>query len=115
MSVQPQQRQATSGPESLFGTWGTEVQCAAHAADNMQDQRLFPLIISNEWIQQGWIYCYLQWRGHNTDSNNIQAFALAQCGEDTIRDYQLEFNLETSELKIQWSKNFTTDPLQRCE
>ena len=115
IKIQPEPPPQTEGPEKLFGIWGTDNQCTAHAGGNRIDQRLFPVVISNEWIQQGWIYCYLQWYDTSSTASITQATAFAQCGEDTIRDYQLIMELTDDQLQIQWSSTFTSSPLRRCE
>ncbi len=103
------------GPVALFGTWGTAAQCAAHKTGNNTDMRLFPYVVSNDWIQQGMVYCYLVWREQFSDAAGTQAHALAQCGEDGLRDYQVFVDLREGRLRIRWSEDFTTRELQACE
>jgi len=112
-NVQP--KSDNRGPEALFGTWGTAAQCAAHKAGNNTDMRLFPYVISNDWIQQGMVYCYLVWRERFSDATGTQAYAFAQCGEDSVRDYQVFLDLREGTLRIRWSEDFTTRELQACE
>lgn len=114
MSVQPQLRDTTQGPARLFGTWGTTAQCNADKAGGKQKQRFFPLVINNEWIKQGMIYCHLQWQGHSSLGTVTRAQALAQCGEDTLREYQISLNLENKKLIVRWSKDFSTKALEAC-
>ena len=103
-----------NAPAALLGTWGTARQCAAHKSGRVDDPRLFPYIITRDWIKQGFIYCYLAWYEQTGDAVGNQAFAFAQCGEDHLRDYQLEMNLHDGKLRIQWSQDFTTRELQAC-
>ena len=111
-NVQP--RANNYGPQALFGTWGTAEQCAAHKAGNNTDLRLFPYVISNDWIQHGMVYCYLGWREQFTNASGAQAHAVAQCGEDSLRDYQVFLDLRDGSLRIRWSEDFTTRELQAC-
>ena len=101
-------------PESLLGIWGTVRQCAAHKSGKTDDPRLFPYVITRDWLKQGFIYCYLAWHEPSADVGDNQAFAFAQCGEDQLRDYHVELNLRDGKLRIQWSEDFTTRELEAC-
>lgn len=112
-SLQPRAGAGTA-PQPLLGIWGTAEQCAAHESGNNDNPRLFPYRISGDWIRQGNIYCYLSWRDHEGDSDGLRAYALAQCGEDNLREYQLRLLLQQGELQIRWSEDFTTRALRAC-
>jgi hypothetical protein len=103
------------GPATLMGTWGTAEQCAAHGSGDNEDPRLFPYLITGDWIRQGFIYCYLSWQDHINDADGTRAQAVAQCGEDSLRDYQIFLRLNNNKLEIRWSKDFTTPMLQACK
>ena len=76
--------------------------------------RLFPYVITRDWIQQGMLYCYMSWREQYSDAKATQADAFAQCGEDGIRDYRILLTLRDGKLRIRWSEDFTTGELQAC-
>jgi len=113
-SLQPR-LSGNKAPSALLGIWGTARQCAAHKSGKTDDPLLFPYIITHDWIKQGFIYCFLAWYEPTRSVGNNQAFAFAQCGEDQLRDYQLELNLREGKLSIRWSDDFTTRELEACE
>ncbi len=102
-------------PDSLLGTWGTGTQCDAHRAGDISSPSLLPYEITREWIQQGFIYCYLSWIGYERAGDSVTAHAWAQCGEDNLRDYRLRLQRETDQLQIRWSEDFSTPQLQNCD
>ena len=104
-----------AAPESLFGTWGSPAQCAAHRAGEFDNPALYPYEISQDWIRQGLVYCYMRWRNKSDGTYGLQAMAEAQCGEDTIRDYRLVLELREETLRIHWSADFSTASLQLCQ
>lgn len=113
LSLQPR-LSGNKAPSALLGIWGTARQCAAHKSGKTDDPLLFPYIITHDWIKQGFIYCFLAWYEPTRNIRGNQAFAFAQCGEDQLRDYQLELNLRDGKLSIQWSEDFTTQELEAC-
>lgn len=102
-------------PDSLLGTWGTGTQCDAHRAGDTSSPSLLPYEITQEWIRQGFIYCYLSWNGHEKGNDAVTAYARAQCGEDNLRDYRLRLRHSAGRLQIRWSEDFTTAKLQHCD
>ena len=44
----------------------------------------------------------------------MEAMALAQCGEDDLRDYRLVLRRQGGRLHIRWSEDFTTGELLAC-
>jgi hypothetical protein len=112
-SLQPRM-QGIQVPRSLLGTWGTAEQCRAHNTGKIDNPRLYPYLISSEWIRQGNVYCYLLWHEHEHDADSLQATALAQCGEDNLREYSLVLSLRQQQLRIRWSDDFTTRALEAC-
>ena len=96
-----------AAPEALLGTWGTAAQCAT-------DEAPAPYRIDREWIEQNGIYCYLAWQAHQARDNGSETFALAQCGEDTLREYRIFLLLDEPRLRIRWSDTYSTPPLTRC-
>ena len=101
-------------PARLLGVWGTAPQCAAYRSGNEQPG-LLPYHIDADWLRQGKVYCYLGWRGHQEKDGSIEAFALAQCGEDDLREYLLLLQLGAGSLRIRWSEDYTTAKLSACE
>lgn len=112
-SLQPLPESATA-PALLLGVWGSARQCTAYHSGNNQPG-LLPYHINAEWLRQGTVYCYLSWRGQNDVAGVIEAFALAQCGEDDLREYQLALQLRAGSLRIRWSADYTTPELQACQ
>lgn len=102
-------------PAALLGTWGTSTQCPAKLAENPALARFSPYHIDLEWLRQGGIYCYLSWQGNYADDTGSETHALAQCGEDSLREYRIVLRLEKSRLRIHWSESYSTPTLERCD
>lgn len=103
---------AAEAPRWLLGAWGSEAQCRAHQAGEESNPARLPFVIDPQWIRQGFIYCYLTWRGHDAEKN--RAWADARCGEDDLREYSLVLNLRGQALDIRWSDSFTARNLRFC-
>lgn len=101
-------------PARLLGVWGRAEQCAAYRHGKTDDPRLFPYRISEQWLGQGGIYCYLLWQNSEQTGEDYRAYALAQCGEDSLREYRLVLTLQQQKLRIRWSDDFTTRALEAC-
>lgn len=112
-SLQPPMESATA-PARLLGVWGTAHQCAAYGSGNEQPG-LLPYHIDANWLRQGKVYCHLGWRGQREKDGVIEAFALARCGEDDLREYPLLLQLDGGILRIRWSDDYTTPKLRACE
>ncbi len=97
-------------PAALLGTWGTPAQCAARGTGEPP----FAYRIDREWLEQAGIYCYLSWQASFAREAGSQTHALAQCGEDTLREYRLVLWLDDAALRIRWSASYTTPELRRC-
>ncbi len=102
-------------PPDLLGTWGTPTQCPEKRLKHPSPARFFPIHITREWMEQGGIFCYLSWQGHFPNGPGSEIHALAQCGEDTLREYRLVLRLENSRLQIRWSDSYSTPKLERCD
>ena len=105
---------ALDGPASLFGVWGNERQCRAHRDGDETNPSRLPYIIGSQWLRQGFIYCYLSWRGYEDTGEGTRAWADARCGEDDLRDYRLRLELREHRLSIRWSNDFSVFRLQAC-
>ena len=101
-------------PAILLDTWGTASQCQAHRAGIVDDMRRLPYVIGEQWIRHGVFYCWINWLGHRELQSGAQTHAILQCGEDTLRSYDVLFRIEQDRLRIRWSKDFTTRALERC-
>ena len=101
-------------PASLLGTWGTAIQYDAHRAGDTSSPSLLPYEITQQWIRQGFIYCYLSWVGQELHDDTVSAHAWAQCGEDNLRDYRLRLQRKAGYLQIRWSDDFITASLEAC-
>ena len=105
---------AIAAPAALTGTWGTDRQCATFAAGGSDNPALMPYQISSDWVKQGFLYCFLSWRGETRVGGQPLYYAEARCGEDDLRDYRLSFELRDKRLRIYWSEDFTTAALEAC-
>jgi hypothetical protein len=114
ISLQPSAERGVDGPALLYGTWGTREQCDAHRAGVQDDFRLFPYVIDDQWIQHGIIWCHVTWLGHQGKGEQLRAQAFLRCGEDSLREYHVFFDLQQGLLTMRWSEDFSTRPLQRC-
>lgn len=112
--MMPDPSDNAQGPVVLYPAWGTAQQCEAHRAGDNADFQLFPYVIDHEWIQHGVIWCRLSWQGYESGELHTRARALARCGEDTVRDYVVFFDLQDGVLEMSWSRDFRTGRLQRC-
>ena len=101
-------------PSALLGSWGNAAQCARLAAGGSDNPGLMPYQISADWLRQGFLYCYLAWRGQTRVDGETRYFADASCGEDDLRDYRLTLELRDRRLQIRWSEDFTTAALEAC-
>ena len=111
--LQPQKNGARA-PEALLGAWGDTAQCAAHRAGGNQDPRLFPYLISDDWIQHGMVFCQIEWQSAQGEPPNLSVGAFARCGEDGPREYRILLELSQGNLRIRWSEDFTTTALTAC-
>ena len=114
ISMQPATPGGVSAPQQLFGTWGTAEQCEAHRRGVRDDHRLFPYVIDDQWLSQGVIWCRVTWLGQHGGGDTLRAQGYLQCGEDTLREYHVFFELLEQRLIMRWSQDFSTRALQRC-
>ena len=103
------------GVAAVYGTWGTAAQCAHPRDDSTGIAHMQPYEISAQWIRQGWFHCYLTWLGQSNGDGGLEALALAQCGEDLLRDYRIVLSLREERLQIHWSADYSTPELRVCE
>lgn len=111
----PRATDAIDAPASLFGTWGTAAQCENWRERERADSSGVLYHLDREWLRQGGIYCYLTWRSRYPLANGLEIHALAQCGEDTLREYDLVLRLQDEQLQLRWSDDFSTRQLIRCD
>lgn len=114
-SLQDQPGAGADAPAQLLATWGTAAQCAARESGSDDNSTGSPFTLTEEWIRQGPIYCYLNWQAHTPVESGSETLAFAQCGEDTLREYRLQLLLVQDRLRIRWSDDYTTPLLQRCD
>lgn len=101
-------------PAPFLGTWGTDAQCDAHARKQRNDPRLHPYELSDEWLKQGFLYCFVGWRAYRQRNGDHWANLWLRCGEDAVRQYDALLRIADDQLTIRWSDDFTTRPLRRC-
>ena len=105
---------AAEAPEAMLAVWGTPTQCQVHAIGRHDNISQLPYVITDQWLSRGVLYCFIHWREQRRSENGLRARATLQCGEDAVRDYQAFFTLSDGLLEIRWSKDFTTQRLERC-
>ena len=108
--------QTASGlfPPELEGAWGTAEQCAVLRAGADEHPGKATYRIDADWIIQGLVHCQVRWLGSEQTGNGKRYSAMAQCGEDDLRDYRLSMLLNADGLSIRWSFDYVTPVLQRC-
>ena len=99
---------------SLYGIWGTEAQCTKALITPTGTKRAAPFDIGPDWLGHGDIWCRLNWGTVEQTATEIFAVAQAQCGEDAIRDYNIKFRLNESDLTLVWNLLIKNGPLMRC-
>lgn len=102
-------------PSLFFGTWGNRTQCDAGKTSRLDDFRMQPYRLSDEWLQHGFLYCFVGWRAYRQHGDRHLANVWLRCGEDTVRRYDAVLSLSDDRLTIRWSRDFTTRALERCD
>ena len=100
--------------EKLYGTWGTEKQCARAPVVPGSLVESEPFVINSEWVKRGVIWCKLSWFPVEDKQDGFFTGANALCGEDTIQNYILSMTLAKDELTILWGHSNKKGPLKLC-
>lgn len=103
---------ADDGYDALYGTWGTESQCAREALGPDGVVYSEPVEIGPTWLRQGPSWCRLRWFPLEMREEETFTGAFAQCGEDGIRDYRLRMELTGEALLLRWDLLYATGPLK---
>jgi len=98
----------------LYGLWGTETQCSRGLITLTGSKRAAPFEITTDWLGHGEVWCRLSWFTVVESENNVFASARALCGEDTVQNFRVSFNLEGEELTIGWNDLLFNGPFMRC-
>lgn len=98
----------------FYGTWGNEQQCARAPIKPGGTVLAEPFEIDGEWLRQGRLWCRLKWFPIETREDGVVSGAHAQCGEDSVRDYVLGFDLTDGELRLRWDFLLSNGPFPRC-
>jgi hypothetical protein len=101
--------------ETLYGTWGTDKQCARAPVVPGSLVESEPFVINSQWLRRGVIWCKLSWFPVEDRENGFFTGANALCGEDTIQNYILSMTLANDELTILWGHSNKKGPLKLCE
>ena len=101
-------------PAELAGAWGSVQQCEHLLTGEPEHPGKATYRISADWIRQGLVHCQVNWLGEQTVPDGKRFHAMAQCGEDDLRDYRLLMQLSEEGLSIRWSLDYSTAVLQRC-
>lgn len=100
--------------EALYGTWGTEKQCARAPVVPGSLVQSEPFEINSQWLKRGVIWCKLSWFPVEDRQNGFYTGANAICGEDTIQRYILNMDFSNDELTILWRFSNKYGPLKLC-
>lgn len=98
----------------IVGVWGTDAQCAGALITPKGTKRAAPFEIHPDWLENGDVWCRLNWTSVQTRASDTRAIAEAVCGEDMERDYQITFRLIDDALTIVWDWTFQNGPMRRC-
>ncbi|WP_421702624.1 hypothetical protein [Aliiroseovarius sp.] len=99
----------------LEGRWGTAAQCAGLPIVAGGTRLAAPVEVGAEWLKQGEVWCRLTWFAAQPRADGLFRAARAQCGEDSVRGYNLGFALEGETLTLLWDEALVNGPLSRCE
>ena len=99
---------------SLFGEWGTEKQCQRELIIPTGTKHATPFDIQPDWMSYGDVWCRLLWSPSTSSGKNTYATAKGLCGEDSVRDYQITFEVSDNALTIFWDQWHKNGPLMRC-
>jgi len=100
--------------EAIYGTWGTEKQCARAPIQAGVDVLAQPFEITPRWLRQGQHWCSLKWGPIEARGDGFFTGAHAQCGEDSVRGYFIGMELSGGELTLRWDFPISNGPLARC-
>ena len=107
--------QASANERDVFyGTWGTAKQCAGEPLKPGGTVLAEPFSITPEWLKQGRLWCRLSWLPIEPRGDGFFTVAQAQCGEDSVRDYSLRFELSSGKLTLRWGFLLSNGPLAPC-
>jgi hypothetical protein len=109
--------------EPLYGEWGTQTQCARALITPKGTKHAAPFDVRPDWLGNGDVWCRLVWTIVHPKPDGVIGIAHGLCGEDAVREYQINFDLTNDELKIRWNlglRNGRWDlgiengPMMRC-
>jgi len=103
-----------SDQELFYGKWGTEAQCSEALITEKGTKRATPFEIRPDWLGHGDVWCRLSWVFLDSSPDGTFAVTKALCGEDSVSDYQIEFDLSGNELILVWDGQLKNGPLKRC-
>jgi len=103
-----------SDRELFYGKWGTEAQCSGALIAEKGTKRATPFEVRPDWLGYGDVWCRLNWVYLGSTPDGTFAVTKALCGEDSARDYQINFELSGNELILVWDEEFKNGPLMRC-
>ena len=103
-----------AGRDVFYGTWGTAQQCARAPVKPGGTVLAEPFEINAKGMRQGLFWCRLRWLPVAARDKGFFTGALAQCGEDGVRDYHLRMKLSDKTLTLHWSFQQSSGPLTRC-
>ncbi len=100
--------------DDLYGSWGTEKQCARAPFKAGVEVFAEPFEIRPGWLKHGEFWCKLNWGPIEARSDGFFTVAFAACGEDTVRQYILGMELSGEALTLRWDFPHSNGPLARC-
>ena len=101
--------------EPLYGKWGTEAQCAGELITPKGTKRASPFDFQSQWLRNGEVWCRMNWGVVDKTEGGLFTVAQGQCGEDSVRGYNINFRLVGDELTLVWNLWHKVGPLMRCD
>ncbi|MEM6486900.1 MAG: hypothetical protein AAF677_01300 [Pseudomonadota bacterium] len=99
----------------LYGTWGTDQQCAREPLAPDLTILAEPFEIGPQWLKRGQVWCALNWFPVEQRPDGIFTGAFARCGEDGVRDYVVGMRLTGDSLTLRWDFfSVVNGPLAQC-
>lgn len=99
---------------AVYGTWGTQKQCAREPIKPGGKVVAEPFEINAEWLRHGSVWFQLNWFPAEQRATGGFTGAPARCGEDSLRSYHLGMEKSGRTLMLRWGVFRSNGPLVRC-
>lgn len=98
----------------VYGTWGDAWQCAGAVLQPGGTLQAAPFTIKPGWLRHRQTWCRLTWFPVQPRPGGLFVSTQAQCGEDSVRGFRLDFILQDGALRLIWDEALVNGPLRRC-